>query len=374
MRTPQVAVVGASPAGLRAAWAAARAGADTWLLEARPDVGVPEPLAMVAFDHLMASTARVPDAAIRCRTRTVHVVSPGGHRVAVEAPARILDRTRFDRHLLAEAERAGAQALLGTGPLRLEGRRLVGAGLDLQPDLLVFCDGATSQARTRIATLRHPESVVWGAAHRVAGAGEPAGAIELRVGSHARGGRTQWNPVAGGAWAHWSFSGSSAAEAIARARANLGLERPGAAAGATLLGAAPDPVYTLPGDLVGDGLLAAGGAAGQGGLEVGLVSGEWAGEAAAKAVLAGRTDAAALRPYERRWRRAYQRGYERLRDVTVRLARLDDAVVDALFAPFAGETIPASVLRAGGGRPTLGALSWMAQHPRGLGRALRLLR
>jgi flavin-dependent dehydrogenase len=317
----------------------------------------------------MASRAPVPASTVRARTTSVAVVSPGGHRLRVDAPARVLDRAAFDRHLLAEAERAGATVRLGTGPLRLDGRRLVGAGLEVEAEVLVFCDGAASQARTRLATLRHPENVVWGAAHRVEGPGEgrggrPGDAIELRVGAHARGGRTQWNPLGGAAWTHWSFTGATAQEAVARAQANLRRELPDAGGRATLLGAAPDPVYAIPGDLVGDGVMAAGGAAGQGGLEVGLVSGEWAGEAAAQAVLAGAADAAALRPYERRWRRAYQRGYERLRALTQRVAHLDDARLDRLLAPLDGVRVPASVLRAvGGGRPALGALGWLAAHP-----------
>lgn len=367
----QIAVIGASPAGLRAAWAAASAGAEVTLLEARADVGVPEPLAMVAFDHLMASRAVPPEASIRTRTTSVTAVSPGGHRITLDAPARILDRTRFDRHLLAEAERAGATVRLGTGPLRLEGKRLVGVHLDVTADLLLFCDGANSQARTRLATLRHPESLVWGAAHRVEGSAASTSTIELRVGSHARSGRTQWNPLGGSTWTHWSFTGASAAEATERARANLERERPGSAA--TLLGAAPDPVYTLPGDLVGDGILVAGGAAGQGGLEVGLVSGEWAGEAAAAAARAGRTDAAALAPYQTRWRSAYQASYERLRSVAMRTAATSDDALDRLMAPFDGERVPLSVLRAFGGSALarIGALPWVARHPLAVARAAR---
>ncbi|MEK6985923.1 MAG: NAD(P)-binding protein [Candidatus Thermoplasmatota archaeon] len=367
----QVAVIGASPAGLRAAWAAASAGAQVVLLEARPDVGVPEPLAMVAFDHLMASRASPPESCIRTRTTNLTAVSPGGHRITLDAPARILDRTRFDRHFLAEAERAGATVRLGTGPLRLDGNRLLGEQLEVEANILIFCDGATSQARTRLATLQHPESIVWGAAHRVEGSTGPASTIELRIGSHARGGRTQWNPLGGTSWTHWSFTGTSAAEAIAQARANLERERPGSAA--TLLGAAPDPVYTLPGDLVGDGILVAGGAAGQGGLEVGLVSGEWAGEAAAAAALAGRRDAAALAPYQTRWRRTYQAGYERLRDLTMRTAAKSDLELDRLMAPLDGEQVPFSVLRAlgGSGLARLGALPWLLRHPVAVARAVR---
>jgi flavin-dependent dehydrogenase len=337
----QLAVVGASLAGLRAAWAAASAGVDTVLLESRPEVGVPEPLAVVAFDHLMEAQAQVPESCVRTRTRSIRVLSPAGHRLTVEAPARILDRGRLDPLLAGQAQDAGARVLTGTGPLHLApGGRLAGRSLRVEADVLLFADGARSLARSLLRTMREPSRIVWGAAHRTRS--EAAPELEIRVGSHAPGGRTQWTPLGGGAWSHWSFSGQTPGEAIAAARRNLAAEQAlrGERAPAEFLGVAPDPVYTLPGDLVGDGILACGGAAGQGGLEMGLVAGEMAGAAAARALLAGRRDAQALRPYEREWRARYLAGYQRLRRATDRLAGLDDARLDRLLEPWDGRSVP----------------------------------
>lgn len=372
----QLAVVGASLAGLRAAWAAASAGVDTVLLEARPEVGVPEPLAVLAFDHLMERPDTIPESCVRLRTHRLRVVSPAGHRLTVEAPARVLDRARLDPRLVREAEAAGARVLTGTGPLHLAaGHRLAGRDLRVEAQVLLFADGANSLARSLLRTLREPERVVWGAAHRTSSP-RHAPEVELRLGSHAPGGRTQWTPLGGGAWTHWSFAGSTPAEAIRLARRNLRLEqgaRGDGAAPAEFLGVAPDPVYALPGDLVADGAVVCGGAAGQGGVEMGLAAGEMAGAAAARALLAGRRDAEALRPYERAWRSRYLAGYERLRRATDRVGALDDARLDRLLEPWDGATIPVARLGQLGGSPgdRLAAWAYFARrHLRTLPRAL----
>lgn len=89
---------------------------------------------------------------------------------------------------------------------------------------------------------------------------------------------------------------------------------------ATLTGVGPDPLYTIPDQLVQGNVLVVGGAAGQGGLEAGLEAGRMAGEAVVKA-LKGKGK---FSEYERQWKRRYLRTYVRLADSNDGSARLTD--------------------------------------------------
>lgn len=366
---PDVVVVGASPAGLRAAWAAAREGARVELLERREVLGVPEPPAAVAFDFLWRASFRPPPFAVRRRLEGVRLASPGGHELTVDAPVSILRRARLDPWLAEEAKATGARVTLGVRELRARSdRSLVVDGRELRPRVLVFCDGAQTLARRYLQPVEDPDAVTWGVALDVAAPGsETASRLRIAVGQRLPFGRSQLNPLDDGRWSHWTFYRGEQAGAEERARAALALDAAhmgwpeDVAKHATLTGIAADAVYTIPHQLVTDGVMVAGGAAGQGGLELGLAAGERAGRIAAQAALAGRTDRAGLRPYERAWMREHVTGYRSLRRATERLAALPDEDVDALFAAFSGR------------RLTVGDLADLA-HPSGLRRARAGLR
>lgn len=366
-----VAVVGASPAGLRAAWAAASQGARVALLEARPAIGVPEPLAILAFDHRMVADARPSPAAVRLRVAGIRVRSPGGRSAFVDAPASVLDRTAFDTQLADEAVRCGASLSTGLGKVRWDpaNRTLRAGNRTWEAAVVVFADGHASQVRDVVPTIRDPGRIVFGAAHRVAHALVPGrvNEVEMRVGPHAPGGRTQWNPL-GTAWNHWALGARTPDEAVLVARACLRREAGADALDkAHLLGVGADAAYAIPGSLVADGVLACGGAAAQGGVEVGLHSGEMAGRHAAAAVLAGDTSAKRLAAYEREWKSTYMRGYRLLRRAADMVAVANAAELDALLAPWDGRRIPvrmverlsAPLLRAAGVLPGL-ARAWRA--------------
>lgn len=367
-----VAVIGASLAGLRAAWAAARAGASVILLEARPDITVPEPLAVVAFDHLMRSRAKPAANAVRQRVPGLRIRAPGGATLSLEHPGVILDRSRFDAALLREAEEAGVEIVLGCGAVRWErgdGPTSRSPAAELRRDLVststgrwaprvtVFADGARSQVRRLLPTMREPERVAWGVAHSVTAERGGDAWLDLRVGGHAPGGRTQWNPLGQDSWTHWSISGASPEEALARGRRNLAREANGTLRGeARFLGTAPDATYALPGRLTGDRILACGGAAAQGGVEVGLHSGEMAGEAAARTAMgaaAGRARTDALAQYAATWRRTYLGAYRQLRRAADLAEACSDAQLDRMLRPWDGRTVRlADVRRLGAGPPT----------------------
>ena len=351
--TPDVLVVGASAAGLAAAWSAAGEGADVLLLESKDALGVPAPPAALAFDFLWGASFQPPSDLVRRRHGGLRLRSPGGYAVDVDAPLSILDRTRFDRWLAAEAKARGARVLTGVKGLRaLPDRTVVADGLEARGAVVVFADGASSLSRTFLQPLRDPDSVAWGAILEtdLPEGAEPEARVGITLGSHARGGRSQLNPLEGDRLSHWTFFRGDPADAEGVARRALALDArlrgwpEEMAHKARYAGVARDPVYALPGQLSAEGVLVAGGAGGQGGLEAGLAAGELAGRVAARAALAGTPDAQALGAYERQWKRENLSGYETLRQVTDALARLDDAHLDDLLRPWQGRTMQAGDL------------------------------
>ncbi|HUR68220.1 MAG TPA: FAD-dependent oxidoreductase [Candidatus Thermoplasmatota archaeon] len=346
-----LAIVGASAAGLAAALAAARAGADVLLLESKSDIGAPAAPAIVGFDMLWPAAIPRPAYTVRRRLGGLTLRASDGRGPEIDAPLTLFDRARFDAHLAAEAEKAGARIVTGLADLRVrDDKRLVAAGFEAQADVLLFADGARTQAARFLRPTRDPEELAWGAILDLEAPGD-GDRLALTLGPHAPGGRSQLNPLGEGHWSHWTFfrGDVAAAEAVARHALAVDARIQGWREGdvrARFAGVAPDPVYTLPRELARGNVLVAGGAAGQGGLEVGLASGWMAGEAAARGDLAG---------YARAWRKRYQGGYERLRTVTDMLTRLTDDETRALLGAWdarrlAAPPTPRALLRAGGAR------------------------
>jgi digeranylgeranylglycerophospholipid reductase len=125
MRDIDVLVVGAGPAGAVAAWEAKAAdpALDVVLLERDPSVGSPVRCAEGVGDAGLREFADPDGAAWASRKITrVIFVSPDDTEVVVDysAVAWILDRTRFDAFLAAQAAAAGAEVLTGTDARGME--------------------------------------------------------------------------------------------------------------------------------------------------------------------------------------------------------------------------------------------------------------
>lgn len=348
--TAQLAVVGASAAGLAATLAAARAGIDVVLLESRTRIGEPAPPAIVGFDFLWPEPIARPADAVRRRLAGARLRASDGRGPRVDAPLSLFDRARFDQRLADEAEKSGARVFTGLADVRArDDRSLVADGIEVRADVLLFADGARTQAVRFLRPTRDPAGLSWGAILDVEAEGD-ADELLLTFGPHAAGGRSQLNPLGGGRWAHWTFFrgetaakrgadapggglGPKDAEKVARRALALDARLQGwSEPKARFVAVAPDPVYLLPRELARGNVMVAGGAAGQGGLEVGLASGWIAGEAAARAL----RGEGKLSDYDRAWKARYQKGYQRLRRAADALAHLSDAETRALFGAWDG--------------------------------------
>ena len=344
-------IVGASAAGLAAAMAAAQEGAEVTLFERRAQIGEPPAPAIVGFDFLWPERVPRPPRAVRRRLAGVKLRASDGRGPLIEAPLSLFDRAKLDAHLAAEAEKSGARIVTGAAP---------GAWEQEDADVVLFADGPQSAAARFLRPTRDPGALAWGAVLEFDAPGDDERLL-LTFGPHAPGGRSQLNPLGGGRWSHWTFFRGDPAgvEAVARRALVLDAKLQGwGEVDARFVGVAPDPVYTLPRELVRGDKLVAGGAAGQGGLEVGLASGWMAGEAAAQAL----RGEGSLAGYERAWKARYQKGYERLRRASDALARLTDAETRALLGAWDGARLPPEPPpRALLGRPRGAlALAWAA--------------
>lgn len=372
----EVAVVGASPAGLTAAIQAARSGAQVDLLEGRPEIGVPEAPAKVAFDALLPPGAGPRDAHVRSRFEHVVLSGPGGTSLEVQAPGQILHRTRFDQHLVQRAIEAGVRVRTGLGevaaprPDRLEADSLV-----LDAEVTIFADGHPSLAGRFMAPIQAPEAIRWGVIHVVeAPSAGPDPPLHLQVGSHAPGGRTQLVPLGDGRCEHWTFARTGPERA--RRLADQAVADPWPGIGRLQIDetvpvrTGPDPAHALPGALAGRRCLVTGGAGGLGGLEVGLSAGRAAGRAAARSVDGG--GQAALDRYHEAMHAQFGDGYRGLAQLMDVVEGLPDGALDEVLGPWEGQVVDLdTVAGLAKGRPAARGLSlgrMLAAHP---GAALR---
>ena len=342
-REAEVLVVGASVAGLCAAYSAARGGAETLLLDAAPEIGAhPNPATLLMEPLWRRTGLPLPEGAVERGLSGVRVGGPSGAGPLFRLCAFHLNRHLFDRGLAELATEAGATVRSG---VRVRGALSSGGVLTqdgpVRASVTVFADGVNSAVRRIMPTMRNPWEVAWGLAQLLEspGLGKPL-YCEVRFGSFAPGWRAQLNPLGGSQASLWTFvRGVSRGElkgCAERARRSfLGAEdtrileeRRGA-----------DPAFVVPYRIAGDGVMACGAAAGQGGLEYGARAGLVAGEVAAKAVGARNASRRALRQYERTWRRETAAEDLLMRWGMQALRHLSDTELDELFKGLSGVEI-----------------------------------
>jgi len=160
-RRVEVIVVGAGPAGLHAAIAAAELGASVLVFERKTTIGTPvrcgellpskEELldflpGCADFEHLF----EIPSDAISNECTKIRMYSPHGKCWEFPFGAHVLDRVRFERHLAEVAKKLGVQFRLGRS-VRLfnhDGSLKVGPSQieSLEADVLIAADGFPSIA------------------------------------------------------------------------------------------------------------------------------------------------------------------------------------------------------------------------------------
>jgi geranylgeranyl reductase family protein len=317
MERYDVAVIGAGPAGSMAAKKAASAGAEVVIFEEHPRAGWPVQCAGLLGVRAVEESELPPGSFLIRPLRGAKVLSPGGLQLSFKAPetkAWVVDRRLFDRALLAEAARAGAEVMMAspvTDLSRAAGRSVlaVGRGPDrrkFEAGVVVSAEGVGARI-ARGAGIGRPREVLSSAQVELPiEVGDPE-MVEIFLGQD----------VAPGffGWAIPAQEGVARVGLCCRNNACTYLKR--------LLKSPPirsrirgGPLHLAVGGLplgppastVADGFIAVGDAAGQvkptsgGGIYPGLVSAKIAGEVAAAAACEGDSSATRLSEYERRWR------------------------------------------------------------------------
>ncbi len=100
-----------------------------------------------------------------------------------------------------------------------------------------------------------------------------------------------------------------------------------------------DPIAVLPGEIVSDGFMVTGGAAGQSGLIYGMRAGSICGTVAGEAVSAGEVSKASLSRYERLWRSEFGWIYRLGRASLETLRNMSDRDIDELVRGISGKEL-----------------------------------
>ncbi|PCN50799.1 hypothetical protein B6U99_02545 [Candidatus Geothermarchaeota archaeon ex4572_27] len=369
-----VVVVGGGPAGLSAAWAAARKGAKVLLVERNREIGVP-----IRCGEFLPASSEVPEILPRARhtrlltsyprdvelvrTKRVCLISPGGAEYAVGFDGVVVDRERFDKWLAVLAADAGAQIAtmtevveLGEGRVMLRGpwvRGWVACGA------VVVAAGASSRITRELMGEPSPLDVS-AVCQWVMGGAEGGDTVYMVCG-------TRYAPGAYG----WLIP-----RGRGQANVGTGLRRPYAGGGAReylekmawehpvisrmlprrcvlsevggLVPVGPPPPKTAFGNVlvVGDAanmVVACLGA----GVPTAVIGGCIAGECAAEVAVGGPAEA-----YERAWREEFgdvlERGYEirRLMDPVLRRDWLMELALDLLGEKYLSDVIRVRLPRA----------------------------
>lgn len=317
-----VAVIGAGPAGSMAAKKAAESGADVVIFEEHPRAGWPVQCAGLLGVRAMEES-ELPLAKFAIRpVRGATVFSPGGVQIAFkssEVKAWVVDRRIFDRALLAEAARSGADVMMAspvTGLARVGGKSVlkVGRGADQEKivaRVVVSAEGAGGRI-ARSAGIGQPREILSSAQVEVPFKIEDPEMVDVFLGEKVAPGFFAWAiPASEGTARVGLCCLENACEHLKHLLKSSAIRR--RVQGGPLhivVGGLP---LGPPASTVAEGIIAVGDAAGQvkptsgGGVYPGLVSAKIAGTVAAAASREGNASAARLSEYERKWRVALER-------------------------------------------------------------------
>ncbi len=153
--TCDVCVIGLGPAGSSAAIAAARAGVRVIAIDRRREAGLPVQCAefvpmMLGVDSGPVSSALIqPIAAMETFVESAH------DRHSADFRGRMIDRARFDRALVGQAEAAGVEVRLGceVRALGADGVVRLADGSAILPRVLIGGDGPRSRVGAAIGCL-----------------------------------------------------------------------------------------------------------------------------------------------------------------------------------------------------------------------------
>jgi digeranylgeranylglycerophospholipid reductase len=345
-------VIGTSPAGIMAARSAARYGASVILIDRKEDMGHPPHPANTFFKFMMnRSSEPILDDYVINKLRGMKIISPNGSTVEIETPGYFIDRQKFDNHYKNELVKAGVDIRTGVealAVLRLDDQcKISTTGGVLWSSIVIAADGIESgtAARMGLKTTRYPGDIAWAAESevRAQGIGEPD-MFEYYIGNHSPGWKSTYSP-AGGDKATLGVYARRRGRDVSVIFDNW-LKRFAKIKGYRIddidiisSHTGGDPIATIPKQMVADGFMVTGGAAGQSGIGYGMRAGRICGEVAAAAVSEGDVSVKRLREYPKRWKKEFASEYWMGRVGLETLRKMTDQEIDTVVSVFAGRDL-----------------------------------
>jgi len=378
-----IAVIGASPAGLMAARYAALGGAKVTLFEKKETIGEDPHPANSFFKGMMDITGEKADPSyIVHDIKGMKLFSPAGHKIKVKTHGYAIDKSKFDQFYEKKALSEGVRIETGTEVVNLR-RKDSGILLktasgsheneandveNIKAKIVIIADGIRSKSARMLGlkTMKYPDDIAWGTelTIKAPGIGE-SGFAEYFVGSHAPGWKSSYLPRGGdiasiGVYVrHYGQNISSFSDAwVSRFKKikNIADDE------FEILDSksAGDPIVTIPNQTYAGNVMVVGGAAGQSGISYAMHAGQIAGKVGAAAIAKGDYSERALSQYRSNWRSSLytEHVFGRLGLETLR--KMDDTEIDDLFEIFEDEDV-SSLIKGSTMNQGLSVLSLMIQ-------------
>ena len=347
-----VLVVGASPAGLMAASSSARAGLNAVLVDRNLD-RLTHP-ANTMFEG-MASRAgiKIEDCYIKNRLSGMRIISPAGHFVTIPAKGYFLDREKFNRFYLKAAERLGVELFKaeasGTG-LKGDRRTVATDQGEIEAGVVIDASGIEPALahKAGLSPMRHPNDIAWAVEALVQhpGIGDED-YFQYWIGSMAPGWKATFSPAGGDLASIGVFVRGHGRDVQGFFDRFIRLFKSYKSADYRDIGdlrvlsvfKGGDPIAVVPGEIVSNGFMVTGGAAGQSGLAYSMMAGTICGEVAASALSSGDVSIKALTRYEKLWKSEFSYEYRMGRASLLTLSEMKDEEIDGVVKGMSGREL-----------------------------------
>ncbi|ATZ61260.2 MAG: NAD(P)/FAD-dependent oxidoreductase [Methanosarcinales archaeon Met12] len=338
-----VIVMGASPAGLMAAWRAARDGAEVLLLEGRESFNSDQSPADTSFDGFFKMIGLEPKKEyIIHRVKGMNIVSPFGTVITIDAPGFSMDRKKFDAHYAEMARDAGAEIKMDSRAISFNGGEVVvkeeGIKKEYERDIVICASGNSEIVKKAgLKTMRHPKDLAYAIQAEIEEVDVDENYFHYFLGKDvAPGWKATISPKGDGK----ASVGAFVRGAGPKKYFDIFMQRDMFDRSKVLsISHGADQIITMPNEIVGDGLMVVGGAAGQAGIPYGMAAGMLCGEVAAEAVKIGDPSKRFLSKYEKEWKKRFLNHYKAGRFGLKTIEKMSDAELDETMKALKGVNI-----------------------------------
>lgn len=348
----EVLVVGASAAGMMAAISAAKCGSDVILLDRNLEEA--NHSANTLFEGMASQVGlHVEHRFIKKTLRGMRIISPSGYDATILTKGYFIDRKQFDDHYKNIAEKEGVALLqdVASGIRTNQGKSLVSTKQgEIEAKVVIDASGVEPALARQVgfSPMRHPSDIAWAVEATVQhpGLGEED-LFQYWIGSMAPGWKATFSPAGGdtatlgvfvrgrGKGVDPFFQSFLKMFKAYKAKTYIKIEQMNVLS----VRRGGDPITVLPGEMVSDGFMVTGGAAGQSGLAYGMRAGTICGTIAGRSAEVRDVSKEALSEYERLWWSEFGWSYRMGRASLDTLRNMSDEDIDSLVKGLSGKNM-----------------------------------